>query len=256
MAEAIYAGLLTSSTFSKEQICFTNRSPKRSKEVESKFGLTFLSTKELISSSEIILICTKPQKIDELLELFPRNWNNSSCIVSILSGISTQKFHQALGENVPIVLAMPNMPVIVGQGMTALYKGKHVSSNQWKIVSNIFASSGSIIEVKNEYLINVVIGISGSGPAFFYRLSSEIAKLGLEEGLDLDTSLKLIAQTLIGSGTMLLQSGKSPENLVLDVSSPNGTTVAGLKVFDQEEITRRFQSVIHATIKRAVELGS
>ena len=127
---------------------------------------------------------------------------------------------------------MPNTPAVVGAGMSALAFNSTVTQRYQSIAKDLFNCLGETVEVP-ENMIDVVTGISGSGPAFMYKLAISMAQAGKLEGLDNDTALKLAAQTMVGAGKMLLEAGKSPETLIEDVSSPNGTTVAGLKQFDE-----------------------
>ncbi|RAP34325.1 pyrroline-5-carboxylate reductase [Candidatus Marinamargulisbacteria bacterium SCGC AG-439-L15] len=255
MAEAIYQGISQRSLVSDERICFSEHNESRTSQVASSLGIKSLSIEELVQSSDIVLLCVKPQQVQEVLSQFPKQLYATTCVVSILAGTPVRTLSDILGADAQVCRAMPNTPLLLGEGMTALYRGHTVSDDNWTAVCDVFSTAGQVVDVDDESLLDVVTGVSGSGPAFLYRLASDIAELGTKEGLSNELSLQLIAQTMVGAGKMLLGSGKSPETLIQDVSSPNGTTVAGLDQFDKTQLSLDMQSVVQASIDRARELG-
>jgi pyrroline-5-carboxylate reductase len=254
MAEVIWGGVSKSQIFNNTNSAFFDVSQDRCSYIKYKYGLSFFNIDKLINESDIILFCVKPQQLKDLLTKFPLSNLQNKLFITIAAGIKIDFFVKYLGQDIQIVRVMPNTPALVGEAMSALTFSPNVEEKYIKIAKEIFAGFGQI-EIVEEKDLDIVTGISGSGPAFLYKIADDVAKIGQKEGLDYNKSLKLIAQTMVGAGKMLIESEKSPEELIKDVSSPNGTTVAGLEVFAKSKITEEMQAVVLAAIKRSRELG-
>ncbi len=207
----------------------------------------------LVTNANIIFFCVKPQNIADIFDQFPKTDISQKCLISILAGTPISTFEKHLGKNIQMVRVMPNTPAILGAGMSVL-SFKNVSENFQRLAIEIFSSLGKT-EILSEEMLDVVTGISGSGPAFMYRIADDIAKAGQSQGLNYSQALKLIAQTMVGAGKMLMESKKTPQELIAEVSSPGGTTLAGLSFFDKSHIDHDIQQVVLAAITRARELG-
>jgi pyrroline-5-carboxylate reductase len=251
MAEGIYRGLLSSSLV--EDVVFVEQLESRRKEIVNEFGLRAIKLTDVINFS-IIIVCIKPQQIKELLEGF-KNSAHSSLWISILAGTPLSTYENYLGKGAACIRVMPNLAVTVCEGMSALACSRGVSESQKEDAVTIFSSVGRALFVPEEWL-DIVTGISGSGPAFCYHLADAIAKVGEEKGMDYKTALVLIAQTMVGAGKMLLESNKKPLMLSKEVTSPGGTTAAGLEIFEKSNIGEKLQEVILAAIHRSIELGN
>ena len=254
MAQAIWVGLKETGLCVSQEIAYYDISTQQCDFVEKTHQLQYLSISELVPFADVIIFCVKPQNIGQLLLDFPRNHLEKKMLVSILAGITIEKYEQYLGKNIQMVRVMPNTPALIHAGMTALAFNANVTEKNKLFASDIFQSLGEI-QMVDEHHMDAVTGISGSGPAFIYRLAHDIALTGELEGLDYQVALKLIAQTFVGAGAMLQDSGKLPDELIKDVSSPNGTTVAGLTMFDNTNIDSDIKKVITAAIVRSKELG-
>ena len=254
MAAAMLEGIVASGLFLPSQIGFYELNAARRDEISASSKIIFYDVEALIAQSDILLFCVKPQNIRELLASFPKIDLSQKLLISILAGTPIAVFEQQLGTHVQVLRVMPNTPALLQAGMSALTFNANVSPEFRKTGYAVFNCLGRSVEV-DESDMDVVTGISGSGPAFLYRLAHDIAKTGEQEGVDYTKSLTLIAQTMIGAGRMLLDSQKTPLELISDVSSPNGTTVAGLQAFDQSRIDTDIQSVILAAVHRSRELS-
>lgn len=256
MASAIWEGLARAKLMTAAQVSFSESHEQTRRQIQDTFGLTPSPLESLIQKSDILLICIKPQGLPDFLSQFPGHlWTSEKLLISILAGIPTQTFQDALGSESQILRVMPNTPALVGEGMSALAFNAYVSDAYKAMALDLFECLGKT-ETVPESMMDVVTGISGSGPAFMYRIADNIAKLGEQEGLKYETALTLAAQTLVGAGKMLLESGKSPSELIQDVSSPNGTTVAGLEMFDKTQIGQEIQRVVLNAINRSRELSN
>lgn len=254
MAQAIWAGMSRAKLAQLSDVSFYDISTEQCESIQTRLGIQYRALSDLVAVSDVILFCVKPQNISELLLNFPKSHLDEKLFISILAGIPIQTFESYLGDNIQMLRVMPNTPALVHAGMSALAFNAMVAAPFQEFAKEIFSSFGKI-EMMDESLLDVATGISGSGPAFFYRIAHTIAQVGPEYGLDYAKALNLVAQTLVGAGAMLLESGRSPEDLIRDVSSPNGTTVAGLSLFDQTAIDTDIQKVIRKTIERSKELG-
>lgn len=208
---------------------------------------------ELANSSEIIFLCVKPQNFDDVLPQIKIN-NNSKIFVSIAAGISTDYIKATIGEYAKIIRIMPNTPLMLGEGASALCRTSNISDNEFSIVFNIFALLGKACELKEEKM-NAIVGVNGSSPAYIYLFADAIIKGATEQGIDGETARTLFCQTLIGSAKMLLNSEKTPDELIKMVASPGGTTLKALEVLNNKDFSNIIIEAMKACTKRAEELG-
>lgn len=212
-----------------------------------------LSLSELIETSDLLLLCIKPQSLSELKNQWPQVSLEGKHIVSILAGTTLAQLETAFGK-IAITRVMPNTPALVGQSMSAFTHNKHVTSIQKTALLSLLKNCGHTQEAP-ENLMNIITAVSGSGPAFFYKIADAIAKSAQEHNLSYKTTITLTAQTMIGAGHMLLEANKTPQTLINDVSSPNGTTVAGLSIMTNSPIESILKETINAAYNRAIELS-
>ncbi len=252
MASALWEGFSRAKTV--QEACFNTRTTETQTRIALKYGLPHVSIETLVEKCNLIFICVKPQQVHTLLSTFPPlNPDQNQVIISIIAGTPIRTFEQYLGETAPCIRAMPNTASQVGQGITALCQNNYVSPPMLALVQTLFNSCGKTIKVKEDHF-NIVTSISGSGPAFMYKIAQDTQEIALKLGLSEQASALLISQTLIGAGKMLQDSLKSPQELIQEVSSPNGTTVAGLAVYDDLQIGQRWKAVIQAAHNRSQQL--
>jgi pyrroline-5-carboxylate reductase len=254
MGGAILKGLINSGFAKKEDIAVAELNPEIAEHISSEFGIkTHNDSNLLVKESDVIIICTKPFVIKEVLEGIKTSVDKSKLIISIAAGISTATIEGILG-NIPVVRVMPNTPAFLGHGMSGLSKGSYASDEQLNFACEIFSKVGKAITIE-ENLIDALTGISGSGPAFFYLVIEALAKGGEELGLDPAVALELSAQTAIGSAHMIMETGKTPEVLRKEVTTPGGCTAVGLDVLAEAKVFDAFVETVKATAKKAEELG-
>ena len=252
MASALCKGALAKKFIYPHHIYFTEKDDEKADIAKVECGITPVDLISLVNNCDVIVFAIKPQSIHALLKHFPTPRHNQ-CFVSILAGTSMQQFSNILGD-IPLCRVMPNTPALLGHGMSALSFNKRVSIEHRQFISQFFNCTGKTIECE-ESLLDAVTGISGSGPAFFYKIAEAISELGQKEGINSHDALILIAQTMIGAGHMLLDSQKTPAQLIKTVSSPNGTTVAGLEAMKNSTFLDTFKMIINVAIARSKELG-
>ncbi len=244
MAEAIWRGANPSGDH-----LVVERDPGR-RALAATLGLTAVSYDTAVQSADQVLLCIKPQGFSGLPRMI---LNNGPTIVSIMAGISITQL-QGTFPDCGIVRVMPNTPCTVGQGMTALTFDR-VSADDQVAIFRIFESIGDVIECPESWM-DAVTGISGSGPAFLYQLCQSVIDASADSGMPADVAVRLFAQTLVGAGRMLQTSGKSYQDLIADVTSPGGTTLAGLTTFNDAQINPKFEQVIRSAMLRSQELSS
>lgn len=252
MAKAIWAGVETQHLFERHHVQFSVRSPEKRDAIVAHYHFSPVELDYLLTHCDIILLCIKPQGIQSFLEALPVINFQGKLLISILAGVSISTLEPYFPE-AGIIRAMPNTPARLQEGITALACNEMVSTSQKQLADTLFKACGKVVDVPDARM-DIVTALSGSGPAFMYKIADILAKSGESEGLDYATSLKLIAQTLIGAGHMLLKT-PSPQDLINEVCSPKGTTEAGLKAFQNASIAIDLQRVIQASVDRAKELS-
>ena len=253
MGEALISGLV-SSRFPKAQIVFTDKRVDRAREISTKYGAREVELAELAKSSDVILLVVKPQDLADLLESISKDLNKKALLVSFAAGKTSEFISGKVGENVSVIRVMPNTPTLIGLGMAAISLGANVSQEQEKFVNDFLATCGKVISV-DENLQDAVTAVSGSGPAYFFAFVEEMIKSGIALGLSSEQATTLAVQTIIGSAAMLEQSGKTATTLRENVTSPNGTTAAALKVFGDANLGEIIEKAMTAARDRSQELA-
>ena len=207
---------------------------------------------------DLIVIATKPNIYEEIFNDLKNNLiiNDKTLIVSILAGIKISKIEEIVGS-IPIIRAMPNIASSVLEGMTALIGNKKITHKDISNVDLIFELIGEKIWLKNEAQMDSFTAISGSGPAYFFFFTECLKNLAIEEGFTEDVSNKISQQIIIGSGKLVKYSGIDPKELRENVTSPNGTTEAGLKVLTDNKtgLLDKLRKAIIEAKNRSIEIS-
>jgi len=201
-----------------------------------------------------VLLAVKPQVMSAVLEEIRPRIRPRTLVVSIAAGISTRAIDQALSGAGRIVRVMPNTPMLVGEGMSAIAAGPRAVEADVKWVEGFCAASGRTCIV-DEAVMDAVTAVSGSGPAYFFYLVEAMVAAGVAEGLSEQTALALAAQTCLGAGKLLIQSDKKPEVLRAGVTSPGGTTQRAVETLDAAGVKDTLVKAIRAAAQRSRELG-
>jgi pyrroline-5-carboxylate reductase len=253
MGEALVSGLI-SSRFPKAQIVFTEKRADRAREISSKYGAREVDLTELAKTSDVILLVVKPQDLEQLLVSIRADLNKSATLVSFAAGKTSDFISGIVGPKISVIRVMPNTPTLIGLGMAAISLGEGANADQAKFVSEFLATCGKVISIE-ENLQDAVTALSGSGPAYFFAFVEEMIKSGISLGLSKDQATTLAIQTMVGSAAMLEQSGKSATTLRENVTSPNGTTAAALKVFSEANLGEIVTRAMTAARDRSQELA-
>ena len=256
MAGAIIKGLLKSGFTESLNIIATQSSADGIEKKSEELGVKIIvDNKELVKFSDVIFICTKPNQVLGVLEEISSHIDNSKLVVSIAAGITTSKLEKHLPEYTRIIRVMPNTPALVGEGMSGIVGGKYAKEEDLVYINSLLSTIGKCIVVDNEAQIDIVTAISGSGPAFFYKVINEIARAGEKLGMDYEKALLLSIQTAIGAGKMALNRNISMEQLISNVATKGGCTAVGVDCMNKYNSQKLFFDTIESTTKKACELG-
>ena len=254
MATAIMNGIISSNYCKSENIFVSDKNEKALALLKEKNNVnTTLDNKEVVKNCNIILFAVKPFVLRDVLNEIKPYITENHLVLSIAAGISINTIEEMLGK-VPVIRIMPNTPALVNSGMSAVCKGTYANDNHKSIALDIFKSVGEVIESEEKY-IDIITAISGSGPAFYYYIIDEMAKAGEKLGLNYETCLKLSAQTALGSAKMVMETGVSPEQLIINVTTPGGCTAVGNDVLKDNKVSDIMFETIEKTAQKAFELG-
>lgn len=248
MGSAIIAGIRKSFNV---YVC--EKDASRVRQLKSKYKIKTGSLESVTGKSQVIILATKPQDFDGLLEAL-RPLVRDQLVISIAAGITTAYIEKRLGRKVRVVRTMPNLPALVGQAMTGICKGKFAKQSDLNLAVKIFNQIGRTVVVK-ENLINSITALSGSGPAYVFYFVECLERSAKTLGLEEKISRELILQTLKGSLTLLERSGESAGVLRARVTSKGGTTQAALEVFTNQLLYQLFEKALLAAKRRAQELS-
>ena len=257
MATALARGCLHNGLLGKKQLLAADPFPAARESFVSQVAGTevFDNNEPILARADIVFLAIKPQVMAGLLAEIGKKIASHQLVVSIAAGVTLKTLSQALPANACIIRVMPNTPCLVGEGVSCFSRGSAATEEQAESVRHILASVGAAFEVPEDQL-DAVTGLSGSGPAFFYRVIECMAEGGTAMGLPADLALQLAAQTARGAAKMVLTTGHSPAELVKQVTSPGGTTLAGLETLAKLQGSEAFREAVVAASRRSHELGS
>ena len=257
MAGALVKGVLESGVSRAEDIWVADPAAEQRRSARRRFGIGVATdNQQLVRGSRIVVLAVKPQIIDEVLSEIRDDVRRGQLLISIAAGITLERISSGLGGNSRVVRAMPNTPALLGKGMSVLVRGRHATERDLSAAMRLFRAVGDAIAVEEEALLDPVTGLSGSGPAYVYRFAEALIEAGLRQGLPTDAARRLVFRTIEGASAMLLGAGKSPEELREMVSSPGGTTLAGLAALEQGRFVDVVCGAVAAATSRSRELGS
>lgn len=247
MAEAMVRGLVATG-FPPEQIWLTNRS-RREKlfklQEEWRVQISFEKA-EVVKRSDILVLAVKPKDMQEVLTEIGHMVREGQLVLSVAAGITSAFIESFLKPGTPVIRAMPNTSTVVLESATALALGKWAGPSEETLARSIFGAVGQVLVVPEKDL-DAVTGLSGSGPAYVYRMIEAMVEAGTRMGLDKEVAKELVIQTVLGAAKMLWETGEDPGTLRQRVASPGGTTVAGLEALEE----RGFPAAILAAVQRA-----
>lgn len=206
--------------------------------------------KTLPINPSIVLIAVKPQMMPDVVPKLNKLGNSKTLFISIAAGTSISYFQRILGNQTPIVRAMPNTPASIGKGITAIIANAYVSDIELIATEKLLSSVGEIVSLDSEEQMDAVTAVSGSGPAYVFHLIEALADAGQANGLNAELSMTLAKATVAGAGLLAETSNEDPTNLRINVTSPGGTTAAALKILMDQD------TGFNSLLLKAVEAAS
>ncbi|MDN4074663.1 pyrroline-5-carboxylate reductase [Fictibacillus terranigra] len=257
MAEAMISGLITNKLAVPGQIIAANRmNTNRLLELKERYGIDIAaSASDAVRKAEILILAMKPKDAEDALYAIRDSIGEQHLIISVLAGISTDHISCLLQSDAPVIRAMPNTSAAIGYSATGLAAGKYAEDHDLKQAEELFNCIGTTTCLKEESL-HAVTGLAGSGPAYVYYLVEAMHQAASSLDLSESEARDLIAQTLLGAAHMLKMSGDHPRLLRQKVTSPGGTTEAGIQMLDQFQVKEAIESCVKRAAQRSEELGS
>lgn len=259
MAEAMLGGLLRGG-LPIDNVMVSEPSAQRRNFIADTFKVKVVDTNHTVcEGSDIVVMAVKPQVLDAVLEDLRlqavKNARVAQCLlVSIVAGKTLATFKQFL-PSTRVARVMPNTPALVGCGASCYVLNDHCTEQDAQMVEAVMSASGIVERVGDEKLMDAVTGLSGSGPAYVYLLIEALADGGVRMGIPRQTAMRLAAQTVMGAGKMVLETGQHPGQLKDAVTSPGGTTIAGVHALEQGAFRGTIMNAVEAATRRSQELG-
>lgn len=256
MAEAMIRGVLDSGKVNAGEVTASDSNLERLNVIVEGFGIEGHNRNfEVAKLADIIILSVKPQVMKKVLADIRDEVSQDKLVVSIAAGVGIEKLAAGLKKGTKIVRVMPNTPALVLSGISVICPGAGVSDEDKKSVSAIFDAIGESVVIENEELMDAVTGLSGSGPAYVYTFIEALADAGVKVGLPRDISRRLATQTVYGSAKVAKELDRHPAELRDMVTSPGGTTIAGMGALEEKGFRAAIISAVEAATKRSRELG-
>lgn len=256
MAEAVIAGIVERGAIDPKQVFVLNKSDdKKLKFLQDKYGISVVCPgKKAIKNASLIIFATKPKDIPQVMIDISPDLNKEAAILSVVAGVSIDTIEKGLGIR-PIARSMPNTSATIGLSATAVAWNSAVDEHTRTLVLQLLDSIGLVKEVEEDEL-HAVTALSGSGPAYIYYLAEALEEAAIKQGLSKEVARALIIQTIEGAAAMLKQTNKEPEELRHNVTSPGGTTEAGLEALKSGHFKETISLCIEKAEARSRKLGN
>jgi pyrroline-5-carboxylate reductase len=257
MGEALMKGLLKSKIVNPEQIVASDKTKERLAYITKNYGVkVFTDNSEVVRGSDIIILAVKSSDIKDVIKEIAGDISKDKLLITIAAGVSMDFLRENLPHPVPpIIRAMPNTPSLVLEGAIGVYLSQNISNGDKDIAIQIFETVGKVILIEKEEWLDAVTGLSGSGPAYMFLIMEALSDAGVKVGLPRNVSNLLAIQTMLGSAKLALESKKHFGELKDMVTSPGGTTIAGIHALEDGGLRGALMDAVEAATKRSEELG-
>ncbi|MEG6521198.1 pyrroline-5-carboxylate reductase [Desulfotomaculum sp. 1211_IL3151] len=256
ICESMIKGILSAGSIRPGDIQVANRNnQERLNYLRNYYGIVPVSDKKkAVAAADIIVLAMKPQDVFNALAEIKGSIGENQLIISVLAGVPTSLIEDSLNLSIPVIRAMPNTSCAVLESATGLSGGHYTTPEQLRLGEAIFKIMGEVVIVE-EHLLDAVTGLSGSGPAYIYYLVESMEKAGEVAGIPRELARPLVLKTLLGAAKMLMETGENPEELRRQVTSPNGTTMAGINELNKGDFQNTIRKAILRATRRSQELG-
>ncbi len=254
MATAMIGGMVQNHLFRAEEIVASARTEEKLAKLHEKYGISVTTDNKVCADAEIVFLCVKPVRMADVLAEIAPVISEDTLVVSIAAGKKIAFYENGLagetGKKMKIVRCMPNTPALVGEGFTGVSVNEKVTGEEKERVLTILRSFGEA-SVVPESMMDAVVGISGSGPAYVYMFIDAMAKAGVAAGLERDYAIQSACKTVLGAAKMVQETGEDPEILKQKVCSPGGTTIEAVQVFENRDLYGVVKEAIDACIAKS-----
>ena len=255
MGEAMIRGMLQAGLVPAGSIAASDAQRERLAHVAGQYGIRGVAGNvDLVRESDVIVLAVKPQIMAAVLGEIAPAVDAQKLLISIAAGVPTGTIRAQLGRTVRLIRVMPNTPALVLEGVTAIARADGLAAGDLETAQELFGAVGKVVLLEEDAL-DAVTGLSGSGPAYIAIVIESLADGGVKMGLDRATAMTLAAQTVLGSAKLILETGAHPGQLKDMVSSPGGTTIAGIAALEEGGVRRTFISAVERATLRSRELG-
>ncbi len=256
MGEALVSGLVQSGSARPENIICTDIREERLQELSARYGVrTTPRNVEAVQQSQVVIYAVKPQLMAEVLKETAGELDMSKLIISIAAGVPLRAIESLLQKELRLIRVMPNIAASVKESATAISAGKHAKKEDIALAMAIFNSVGKAVFLRENYLMDAITGLSGSGPAYLFIIVDALADAGVKMGLSRKDAQFLAAQTVMGAAKMLMETGEHPGQLKDRVTSPGGTAIAGIHTLEKGGLRTTLINAVVAATQRSKELG-
>ena len=255
MGEALMKGLVEAKVVPGSAILASDTRTDRLADMDRRYGIRIAkSNVELVREADVIVLAVKPQIMAAVLTEIASSLSRRQLVISVAAGMSTATIRKSAGKDIRLIRVMPNTPALVLAGATAIAKAAGLEPGDLEIAQEIFGAVGKVVVLEEE-LMDAVTGLSGSGPAYVAIVIESLADGGVKMGLDRTTAMILATQTVLGAAKLLLETGAHPGALKDMVSSPGGTSIAGVAALEEGGIRTTFIKAVERATLRSRELG-
>ena len=256
MGEALVGGLIVSQSSKPKNIICSDIRQDKLDQVKSKFKVrTTTNNLKAVAEADIIIYAVKPQIMAATLAETAAKLDMSKLVISIAAGVPLAAMEACVSKELRLIRVMPNIAAFVKEAASAIAAGAHATKDDIGLAMEIFNSIGKCIFLKENYLMDAITGLSGSGPAYIFLIVDALADAGVKMGLSRQDSLFLAAQTIYGAAKLLIETQEHPGQLKDKVTSPGGTAIAGLATLESGGLRTTLINAVEAATHRSQELG-
>lgn len=256
MGEAMIKGLLQTGLVPAASLAATDVRADRLQQMVRQYGIrAAASNPALVAEADVVILAVKPQSMTAVLQEIAGVVDRGKLLISVAAGVPVAALRAALGgKPARLIRVMPNTPALVLEGATAIARAEGLEAGDLEMAQELFGAVGRVVVLEEEHL-DAVTGLSGSGPAYVAIVIESLADGGVKMGLDRAIAMTLAAQTVLGSARLLIETGTHPGQLKDMVSSPGGTTIAGIAALEEGGVRRTFITAVERATQRSRELG-
>ena len=254
MAKAIIGGMVKKGIYQPKDIIASRRNEKALEELKAEYGiLVTTDNQKIIEEADVVFLAVKPQMFPDVITQIADSVKEGQLFVSIAAGKTLEWIGKEFGKKIKLIRTMPNTPAMVGEGCTGFCGNEFVTEKELETVKEIFDSCGTSYQVP-ENLMDVVGAVAGSAPAYVFMFMEAMADAAVAGGMPREMAYKMASQTVLGSGKLMLETGKHPGVLKDMVCSPGGTTIGGVKVLEEKGMRGSIMEALDSCIQKSRKL--